>query len=280
MEFVPYPKIRGFTELKMSITQKIHGTNAQIQVFEYTSTDGVSHEPKIGLKAGSRNRWLSLDDDNYGFAAWVEANKEELLQFLTLGTHFGEWAGPGINSSEGLAEKTFILFDYYRYDVTKLPKNVRVVPVLYSGTLNMEMIEIVAENLKKNGSVLVPGYMKPEGIVISIAGQKFKKVFDPEETGWTSQKKVKVKSDKVEVDYSYLCQPLRLTKLLSKDERYLRNFPNSISEIVKDYVADLLAEDQILGTEDEVKAIKKAASGQLFRFVKEITTQVYRKGIA
>ena len=59
-EFTPFPSIpRLFREIV--ITEKIDGTNACVHIAE----DGVT------VTAGSRNRWLTLEDDNYGFARWV-----------------------------------------------------------------------------------------------------------------------------------------------------------------------------------------------------------------
>lgn len=254
MEFKAFDEIKnvGKVKLNMFITQKIHGTNAQILITE----DGQ-------IRAGSRTRWIFPGDDNYGFAAWVEANKEELIAKLGVGRHFGEWAGPGINSSEGLETKTLVLFDHARYP--ELPAGCLTVPVLYKGPLDFKMADVVMNELKNNGSKLVPGFMRPEGIVISFAGQRFKQVFDAEETGWKKSDKVKVERPAGR-DYSHLCQPIRLEKLFSRDEAYLRDFPKSLPLIVKDYVADLIKEEQITGDKDQIKAVTKDASRQFFDF--------------
>lgn len=75
--FIPFDKI---PRLKRGcvITEKIDGTNAQVVVGE----DG-------SVRAGSRKRWITPEDDNFGFAAWVRRNEEELRE-LGPGQHFGE----------------------------------------------------------------------------------------------------------------------------------------------------------------------------------------------
>lgn len=81
-EFKEWPKIpRLFREV--IITEKIDGTNGQILVTE-----------KGEVYAGSRNRWLSPESDNYGFHAWVMERKDEIVEKLGPGRHYGElWGG-------------------------------------------------------------------------------------------------------------------------------------------------------------------------------------------
>lgn len=280
MEFKPFPKIENIKKLRMSITQKIHGSNAQIFISKIDRDNHTppSHRPiyvhqngvTYLVQAGSRNRWLSpgKDTDNFGFAQWVEDNKDELFQFLGPGQHFGEWAGPGINSGEGLEEKTFVLFDFWKYPPERpLPPNVKVVPVLYDGKLDPDVIDQVAEDLKTNGSKLVPGFMRPEGMVVTLGGVRYKYVFDAEETQWKkAPEKKKVSTNGPDV--SHLLQPIRLEKLLSRDSRYIDDYPASLVTIVKDYVQDLIDEGQICGDKDEVKAIRKELGSQLYPFIK------------
>ena len=174
-----------------------------------------------------------------------------------------------------MTEKTFVLFDYKPhwfvegYKSGVLPQ-VKPVPILYQGKLDVDKIDAVMDDLKLNGSRLVPGFMRPEGVVISAAGERFKKVFNAEETGWKREEKKEVREKPEEVDYNYLCQPIRLEKLLSRDESYVRNYPVTLSKIVKDYVADLIEEGQISGEPEKIKGITKGASGQIFMFVKTI----------
>lgn len=261
MEFKSFEKISKFTGIAMTITQKIHGTNAQIRIYEQ---DGV-----IKCQAASRTRDIFVGDDNFGFARYVKDNEVEIIEKLGPGTHFGEWAGPGINSGEGLSEKKFVIFNHYRYPAERpLPPQMVVVPVLYHGPYDERIVAEAMMSLKIEGSRLSPGFMRPEGIVIEVAGKKYKKVFEAEETKWT-EGSAGPKPPKIEYDASHLLQPIRLEKLLSKDERYLKNYPESLCDIVNDYQQDLIDEGQITGTELEIRSIKKAAGGQFFNFVRK-----------
>lgn len=260
MEFKAFNKIARLDNSQMTISQKLHGTNALLVVYE---EDG-----EVKVRAGSRTRWIFPGDDNYGFAAFVEANKEALISSLGLGWHYGEWAGLGINSGEGRKERVFALFEWWKHQDKTLPKGVEVVPVLYRGPLDTAKIEEVMEDLRINGSKFSHGFMRPEGVVVDINGVRYKKVFDAEEVAWTGGDPNKVKVQKMEKDYNYLCQPVRLEKLLSKDEQLTLGYPETLPTICKMYMEDLVEEGQITGDEDEIKAVRKGATGQVFKFIK------------
>ena len=179
LEFLEFPKMARLSR-EIIITEKIDGTNAQILITE----DG-------DLFTGSRTKWITPQDDNAGFAKWVEGNKQELLK-LGAGRHFGEWWGSGIQRGYGLSkgEKRFSLFNVGRWALHGtepkriptadpriekyqdiLPENCLLVPELYRGIFDTQKIDEVLEMLKVNGSYAAPGFMKPEGIVIfHIAG--------------------------------------------------------------------------------------------------------------
>lgn len=288
MEFKPFPKIERIGKVNMQITQKIHGSNAQVYIsmadvvffrdeFEYEEgAIKVDGEYYI-LRCGSRTRWIVPGDDNYGFAAFVYANAEEFIRCLGVGQHFGEWAGPGINSGEGLTEKTFVLFDYWKFPPErKLPPQTIVVPVLYQGVMELGKIDEVMDELKTNGSKLALGFMRPEGVVISAMGTRYKKVFQAEETQWKKgdETYAKQKADinasnnkkSMEI-FAHLFQPIRLEKLLSRDERYMTTFPTSLPIIVTDYYNDLISENQLEGF-DPV-SVKREINGILFKFIRE-----------
>ena len=244
----------------------VHNSNAQVN---------ITKQPYDlwRVQAGSRTRWLTIEDDNYGFAKWVQDNKEELIQKLGVGRHYGEWCGKGINTGEGLSEKMFVLFDWWRYEVFDcdhyLMKNVRTVPVLYKGKFSYEVINDTMTRLKERGSALTPPgfYMKPEGIVIDINGQKFKKVFDEEEVKWNRPdvpRETKINN----FDATPYLQPLRLEKLLLRDESYTRNYPDSLPEIVRAYIQDLIDEKQIPGSDEEVESARKLMARHVFNFIK------------
>jgi len=272
MEFKSFGEIKRWSPLKMTITQKLHGSNGQITVF--TNENG-----ELDVRAGSRTRFIfpGPNTDNYGFAQFVQDNKAEIIEKLGEGTHYGEWIGSGINSGEGVKEKMFVLFNHNRPYPLGLPPRIALVPVLYEGEpKNVQLvIEEVMEDLKRGGSLLVPGFMRTEGIVIELNGQRRKLVFEAEDTGWKGTSKVKVRKDFTQsVDYTYLCQLIRLEKLLSRDEVYIREYPKSLGSIVKDYMADLEKEGQLPSDPDECKAVKKNAAGQIFAFIKTIMRDI------
>lgn len=262
MEFKPFNKILHIGKLYMSITQKIHGSNAQVYIYR-------DENAELQIKAASRSRWISPEDDNYGFARFIHDNRDEIINKLGEGRHFGEWAGPGINTGEGLKQKTFCLFNWRRWQGKELPPQTTIVPLLYKGKISLDAINQTMERLKTEGSFLVPGYMKPEGIVIELDCQFYKNVFDEEEVAWNE--KVKVLSHEVGVDVSYLFQPKRLEKLLSKDEAYIRDYPKSLGKICSDYVKDLEEENQFKSVDEESRKVEKKALGkEVFYFVKSI----------
>lgn len=172
MEFKEFPKIARLSR-EMVITEKIDGTNAQICI----TADGE-------FLCGSRTRWITPADDNYGFARWAHENKDELMK-LGEGSHFGEWWGGGIQRGYGLQknDKRFSLFNTSRWNNETKPACCSVVPVLYVGVFDTNRIQIELDKLKTNGSAAAPGFMKPEGVVVyQTAGRYyFKKTIEKDE---------------------------------------------------------------------------------------------------
>lgn len=168
-EFTSMGKIARLTR-NCVVTEKIDGTNASIFI-------GDAGE----FLVGSRTRWITPDDDNYGFARWAHANKEQLL-LLGPGHHFGEWWGLGIQRNYGIKEKRFSLFNTARWSDAR-PSCCGVVPVLYSGIFDTAEISRVLENLRQNGSEAAPGWFSPEGVVVwhEAARTLFKKTLDKDE---------------------------------------------------------------------------------------------------
>ncbi len=160
--FVAFPKIPRLRRNAV-ITEKIDGTNAQIVVLE----DGR-------VLAGSRNRWVTPEQDNAGFARWVKDHEEELRVGLGVGQHFGEWWGQGIQRRYDLTEKRFSLFNVQRWNPANvsIPACCHVVPILAAGMLSDSLVNDALEKLRVGGSVAAPGFMRPEGIVTYFSASR------------------------------------------------------------------------------------------------------------
>jgi len=169
MEFLEFPKMPRLSR-EIIVTEKIDGTNAQVAISE----DGQ-------IFAGSRTRWITPDDDNFGFAAWVRDNKSDLLT-LGPGRHFGEWWGSGIQRKYRQSSKRFSLFNVSRWSDVR-PECCDVVPTLYRGEFDQEQINACLDHLRINGSVAAPGFLPAEGIVVFhvAAGIGFKKTIVKDE---------------------------------------------------------------------------------------------------
>ena len=149
--FIKYGKTERYKGIRIVITEKIDGTNGQIHIDE---NDVIT--------VGSRNRIITPEADNYGFARWVRENEEEILK-LGKGRHYGEWWGEGIQKNRyGVVGKHFSIFNTNRPTDT-LPDIVKQVPILYGGG-DIGMIPICVDGLMEYGSEL--GGNDPEGIII------------------------------------------------------------------------------------------------------------------
>jgi hypothetical protein len=184
-EFVEFPKMARLSR-EIIVTEKIDGTNAQVCVVEldgYPAPGSVWESDGLAIFAGSRTRWITPDSDNFGFAAWVRDNAEELA-LLGPGSHFGEWWGAGIQRRYGLDHKRFSLFNVDRWgDDAARPSCCHVVPALYRGPFDTAAIDDTLDKLARYGSVCAPGFMKPEGVVVyhTAARTGFKKTIEKDE---------------------------------------------------------------------------------------------------
>ena len=184
-EFQPFSKMARLNR-EVVVTEKIDGSNAQI----YIGEDGAS------IRAGSRNRWLTTEADNFGFARWVEDNKAELLK-LGPGRHFGEWWGRGIQRGYGLLDRRFSLFNAERWlpdpdggvfnaktNERRAPACCYVVPLLWRGVFSELNVPGILEILRTGGSFAAYGFYKPEGIVIyhTAAEKCFKVTLEHDES--------------------------------------------------------------------------------------------------
>lgn len=147
-EFQAWPKIPRWQNESYVITEKIDGTNGCIIITDYGD-----------IFAQSRSRVLdeTSEGDNYGFCKWVNGNKPQLLS-LGVGYHYGEWWGRGIQRNYGMNERIFSLFNVW---LPEWPECVSKVPVIEK-TLDRALARIT-----ELGSQAAPGFMKPEGLVMS-----------------------------------------------------------------------------------------------------------------
>ncbi|MBZ5864392.1 RNA ligase family protein, partial [Escherichia coli] len=153
----------------------------------------------LTLRVGSRNRWIGpgKDSDNYGFARWCIDNLKELRK-LGQGQHFGEWYGSGIQCGYGLTggDKRFALFNARRWGdayrahqgghTNDFPSCVEVVPVLYQGAFTSTAVDDCMARLRDEGSVHVPGFMNPEGVIVEMNGERAKHTFQNVNGKWVS----------------------------------------------------------------------------------------------
>lgn len=100
-------------KIKFKGTVKLHGTNA-----------AVCYNNSQGLWVQSRSKIISVGNDNYGFAMFVEQHRSDFIKLFfdlkdtkKIDLHntvviFGEWAGEGIQNGVGISEfeKSFYIF--------------------------------------------------------------------------------------------------------------------------------------------------------------------------
>jgi hypothetical protein len=174
--FKEWPSIPRLSR-ECTITEKIDGTNASLLFTE----DGQ-------FFAGSRTRWLSEGQDNFGFYAWANKNKEALRELLGVGRHYGEWWGLGIQIAYAKQNRCFSLFNVKKHAaINTVIDGVEIAPVptLYIGEFTTQAVEDAMAKLKETGSVASKGFMRPEGVVVfhHPQGYLFKKTFENDEKG-------------------------------------------------------------------------------------------------
>lgn len=209
VEFEPWPKIARLNR-DIQITEKIDGTNAAVLIVAKDDLDHVC-TPETGfwqlfdgddriavaftnnhvVFAQSRTRFVTPENDNYGFATWVRDNANTLVAELGPGRHFGEWWGSKIQSGYGMTNgrRFFSLFNATRWaDVVFVTPNLRTVPVLYEGPFDQGEIERTIIDLNIDGSLAaecegVTG-AKAEGVVVwhTAARTSFKVTIEGDES--------------------------------------------------------------------------------------------------
>ena len=142
---LPLPKIM------YTGTVKLHGTNAGIHVDLNTKA----------LIPQSRERELTVDSDNAGFARWVEDNRVDLLRYFNEAfgdlvregagfTVFGEWIGPGIQKNvaiNGLSAKKFVIMSVAFDDEIEDTEDGQRLCVFYNGLTHAKLGIALPENV-------------------------------------------------------------------------------------------------------------------------------------
>ena len=161
--FKAWPKIPRLENEVYHITEKIDGTNAAIIIKpleKFVDALPIWYNDVYAIGAQSRTRLITPEDDNFGFAKWVKDNAEQLIADLGVGYHYGEWWGNGIQRGYGLEERRFSLFNPTKYSSVchNIPEILTVDIMPDDHTLKHLLVT--------HGSYIVPGYMRPEGLVI------------------------------------------------------------------------------------------------------------------
>lgn len=192
IQFQEFPKTPRLNKLVI-VTEKIDGSNAAVVIGEIdafraglTCTDPeLRIVGRLAVAAQSRSRFITPEDDNFGFARWVQENADDLIN-LGPGHHFGEWWGAGIQRGYGLpkGEKRFSLFNVDRWsdELGARPKCCHVVPTLARGESFEFCVPQALHELQLRGSKAAPGFMNPEGVMAYHTASRsyFKRTFKDE----------------------------------------------------------------------------------------------------
>jgi len=171
MDFIKYQHVErlGTTETNgidvgmCYVFPKIDGTNSQLWFDN-------------GLRAGSRNRELSIDNDNAGFYNWA-LKQEKFLSFFAKYTNlrlFGEWLVPHtLKTYQKTAWNNFYVFDvmdennylpYETYQKLLDEFGIEYIPPICK--VKNPSYERLITQLEKNGYLIEDGCGTGEGIVI------------------------------------------------------------------------------------------------------------------
>lgn len=182
----------------VTVTEKIDGTNAAIQIYNWDTFEELAGPAFAGtiplmttggvvLLVQSRTRFLSLEEDNHDFYQWVIDNRFTLVEDLGEGTHFGEWWGYKINRNYGLDHRRFSLFNTAKWkDVEFKTPHLSTVPIIGEHErFNENAIKNDLRFLEQRGSFAAPGFKKPEGVCVfhHASNKVFKYTFNDTHKG-------------------------------------------------------------------------------------------------
>jgi RNA ligase-like protein len=179
IEFQPWPKTPRLFR-NVTITEKIDGTNAAIGIrtgreleeipenaFPFCALDPVGEMVTYWIYAQSRNRIITPQADNAGFASWVYKHADSLVDDLGPGLHYGEWWGEGIQRGYGQDHKRLSLFNAAKWsDSVFRTDNLDTVPVLAEHVMDTSVVIDCVKWLADAGSIAAPGFTPAEGVVV------------------------------------------------------------------------------------------------------------------
>lgn len=122
MKFLPWPDITNFHNLRRTIKQYPESLNGfgKVRYFAKIKLDGTNAAvivtPNGEVYAQSRGKIITPNDDNMGFARWVESQKDAWSKLSIAGKDliiFGEWSGQGIQKNVAvskISKKIFAVF--------------------------------------------------------------------------------------------------------------------------------------------------------------------------
>jgi len=191
MSYPSYPKIERFKNIYCVISEKVDGTNGLISIYEDTEAD---NKTTIEVRFGSRNKWIDVHNDNAGFCNFftphiekikmipkvLQDNAENELDDRNEASRFpiriyGEWYGQSIQRNYGLKEKLFMPFSTILAEAmisVGIP-NIKVPEVIYKGKFSTLELSHAMGLLSTDGSLVVPGWFNPEGVVIYFPKYNF-----------------------------------------------------------------------------------------------------------
>ncbi|MCK5020647.1 MAG: hypothetical protein KAS32_26745 [Candidatus Peribacteraceae bacterium] len=173
MEFKKYQHVERFGNKEVEsielgecfVFPKIDGTNASVWM-----------DDSGEIKAGSRNRELSVEDDNAGFYKWV-LEQESLKEFFSMNptkTLYGEWLVPhSIKAYRDSAWRKFYIFDVYEsekpihyQEYSQYLDSMQLDYIEPLAIINGGSYETFISQLEKNTYLMEDGVGAGEGIVI------------------------------------------------------------------------------------------------------------------
>lgn len=180
-KFVKYQSLKrlGVTEVEgiqagiCYVFPKLDGTNASV----WLDAEG-------NIKAGSRNRTLSIGSDNAGFNKWVLENEDRLRKYLDKFPHhrlYGEWLVPhSLKTYRDDAWRKFYIFDVVGNEGEHIPYEVYSEELKQTDLDYLAPIAIIRNGrdedfracVDKNVFLIREGEGVGEGVVIKNYGWK------------------------------------------------------------------------------------------------------------